>query len=255
MSRQTHNVGRRSFLSTAAIVGSGFATIPDNNWWTNEQILEIVTAEEADLYYEFVVRGDVEGAETSDKISALGTNDALMHGNNDDTTIVRGVTGNPGYGDAYRIDGDLIFFEQTGGRSDFELRLDGESISPYDFPQQRDPTTPEPYTDIDREIDGVFGIESLERGVLYYTFVVRGDVENATINDKIDGDIGDNDATTTWRDSEYEIVRGFTGNPGYGDAYEIDGTLVSFRKDGGSVDYRFLLDGQPISLEELSTRL
>ena len=254
MSRYSHNIGRRSFLSMVGIVSGGSTIIPDRNWWTNEQILEIVATEEADLYYEFVVRGDVEGAETSDKISALGSNDALMHGNNDDTTIVRGVTGNPGYGDAYRIDGELIFFEQTGGRSDFELRLDGETISPYDFPQQRDPTTPEPHVSIDREIDGVFGIESLERGVLYYDFVVEGDVENATINDKIDGDIGDNDATTTWRDSEYEIVRGFTGNPGYGDAYDIDGTLVSFRKAGGSVDYRFLLDGRPISRGELSTR-
>jgi|AntRauTorcE11897_2_1112592.scaffolds.fasta_scaffold10985_1 hypothetical protein len=39
-------------------------------------------------------------------------------------------------------------------------------------------------------MDGVFGIETLERGELYYDFVVRGDVENATINEKIDGDIG-----------------------------------------------------------------
>jgi len=48
-------------------------------------------------------------------------------------------------------------------------------------------------------------------------------------------------------------VRGFTGNTGYGDAYDIDGTLVSFRKGGGTADYRFYLDGRPVSIDELDT--
>lgn len=252
MSDKPCRLNRRSLLASAAILGGNFLPVTTGAAQQNGKILEIVSTEEAELYYEFVVRGEVTGTQTSDKISAPGGNDAIIGGNDPSTTIVRGYTGNPGYGDAYRIDGDLVFFEQTAGTSDFDLRIDGEPLSVDDYPEKLDPTTPDPLTYIERNIQGTFAIKTLEQGELYYEFVVDGEVEGTSISEQIETDLDGNDAAATSLNSGYTVVRGFTGNPGYGDAYTINGELIAFRKDGGSSDFTLVLNGSEFSLEELA---
>jgi len=48
--------------------------------------------------------------------------------NDDGTVTVTGTTGNPGYGDAFRITGPVVEFESEGD-VDFFIRLDGERVS------------------------------------------------------------------------------------------------------------------------------
>ncbi|MGQ4554638.1 hypothetical protein [Halobellus sp. GM3] len=252
MSENPTTIARRSLLTAAAVAGGSLLSVTPGTAQQRGQLLEIVSTEEAELYYEFVVRGEVEGVRVSEKIAAPSRNDAMMTGEDPEMTIVRGYTGNPGYGDAYRIAGELLFFEHTGGTSDYRLRLDGEEISPADLPQSMDPTTPEPLVYIGRHIDGVFGIKALEQGELYYELIVDGDVEGAAISDRIAAEFDDNDAVSTDDQTGAHVVRGFTGNPGYGDAFAIDGEVVAFRRDGGTAEFVFLLDGEELSVAALA---
>jgi hypothetical protein len=88
----------------------------------------LFSTEEADLYYDFSVKGEVTRTESGDTIGA-GYNDAIITRADEETRTVRGFTGNPGYGDAYQIDGSFKVFRKTGGSSDFFLRFDGEPLT------------------------------------------------------------------------------------------------------------------------------
>ncbi|NIC00963.1 hypothetical protein [Halobacterium sp. R2-5] len=211
-----------------------------------------MSTEEAQLYYEFVVRGTVEKATVSDKIESSGDNDVILAGNNEETQVVRGYTGNPGYRDAYHIDGDLIFFARTGGTSDFFVRLDGRRILRDELPRQADPTIPRRPTYIERDLDSTLGIQTPGQGELYYELIVQGGVDGAELSNTVSATLGTNDAVSTDNDTGATVIRGFTGNPGYGDAYEIDGELVAFRRDGGSADFVFLLNGRELTLAQLA---
>jgi outer membrane protein assembly factor BamB len=246
------NLGRRSFLAgmVGAAASSTTALAKPNEGV--QRILEIVTTEEKRLYYEFAVEGRVEGTKTSDTVVGGTGNDAIVSAAGPNLTVVRGFSGNPGYGDAYAVEGEIVYFARTGGSSDFDLRLDGRSVSVDELNSRPDPTVPSPSTDIGRFIDGTLEIVTTEEKRLYYDFTVRGSVEGTKTSDTVVGGTG-NDAIVSAAGPNLTVVRGFSGNPGYGDAYAVDGELVSFRRAGGSSDFFFRVDGRRFTLEELAS--
>ena len=121
--RPRSDLKRRSFLQGALLTaGSNSADIqslmkPIVSQTASPQILEVIARDEADLYYRFTVDGNVEMTQTSETVAA-GGNDTIVTGTDTSTKTVRGYTGNPGYGDAYEIFGEIRSFEQTGGSRD-----------------------------------------------------------------------------------------------------------------------------------------
>jgi len=85
------------------------------------------TTEDAEVAYRFTVDDDVEKARLGDGGTAADDDD-FVYGNPDGTVSVNGSTGDRA-GDAYRITGDILAFERTGGNSGLELFLDGERVT------------------------------------------------------------------------------------------------------------------------------
>jgi hypothetical protein len=256
MSNPNRSLGRRSFLASTLLAAgsvpaaaSGTSSIRGRRS-AAPRTLEVVATEEAELYYRFAVDGDVERTKTSDTVGANADNDALVGGADPDTVVVRGFTGNPGYGDAYDIDGEVVSFVRTAGSSDFYVRLGGERVPVDDLNDGDGPFDPGPARDLSRSVDGTFEVVSTEEAELYYRFAVEGDVERTETSDTV-GASG-NDALVGGADASTVVVRGFTGNPGYGDAFDIDGELQSFRRMGGSSDFYVRLDGQRHGVDELA---
>lgn len=90
------------------------------------RIFEIVATEHGTVRYEFTVDGDAEGVRLSDRIKS--EEEDRVRETDDGTVTVAGSTGNEGYGDAFRVTGEITAFESTG-TADFYLRLDGERVS------------------------------------------------------------------------------------------------------------------------------
>lgn len=256
MSKQHRSFGRRSFLASALLAAGSAPAAADEVLFSRgrrpavPRTLEVVTTEEAELHYWFAVEGTVEPTETSDTVRAEGGNDALVTGADPSMVVIRGFTGNPGYGDAYEIEGDVVSFVRTAGSSDFFVRLDGERVPIEDLNDGDGPFDPEPARELSRSVDGTFEVVSTERAELYYRFAVDGDVTPTETNDRV-GASG-NDAIIGGADPSTIVIRGFTGNPGYGDAYEIDGELRSFRRMGGSSDFYVRIDGERYDIDELA---
>lgn len=93
---------------------------------SEERLFELIATERGEIRYELTVDGDAEGVRVDDRIKAED-NDRIEE-NNDGTVTVQGTTGNPGYGDAFRITGDVLGFE-SAGEAAFFVRLDGERVS------------------------------------------------------------------------------------------------------------------------------
>jgi hypothetical protein len=53
------------------------------------------------------------------------------------------------------------------------------------------------------------------------------------------------------RDDGTVVVEGYTGNEGYGDAFEIDGEIVDFRRVSGDADIEIRIDGESVPPAEL----
>jgi len=123
-------VDRRQLLKTIGAATAPAATLDEEEG----QLFEIIAKEQGDLYYWFTVEGEVEKAHVSDKVEA-DDNDCIIISNNESTRTVRGFTGNPGYGDAYRIKGEITSFKVVKSNIDFYLRLDGHQISADQFPR------------------------------------------------------------------------------------------------------------------------
>lgn len=218
-----------------------------------DAVFKIISTEAADLYYVFTVRGDVERTAVTDTVWA-SKNDALITGIDEDTVIVRGFTGNPGYGDAYTITGELLWFQQTGGTSDYRLELDDTEISPATIgaPSSRDfrpdPPTRSQYVE-GYPVEGVLEIVATDAAELHYTLVVRGDVEKTTVSDTVWA--SQNDTLIRGIDEDTVTVRGFTGNPGYGDAYRIEGDILAVSQVAGTSDFVIRFNGAEVTVHDL----
>lgn len=87
-----------------------------------------------------------------------------------------------------------------------------------------------------------------EVSAVYYEFVVAGSVEGVRLTDRVKAE--DND-TIASSDGGLVAVRGFTGNPGWGDAFRFAGTLRSFRRTGGDAGFFVRLDGERVDVDDL----
>ena len=101
------------------------ADLGDDGGADDERLFEIVATERGEVRYELTVDGEVEPARVNDRIKA--EDDDRIEENDDGTVTVTGTTGNPGYGDAFRVTGDIVDFESSGG-VDFFVRLDGDRV-------------------------------------------------------------------------------------------------------------------------------
>lgn len=224
-------------LSTTASAGGGARTF------------EVVTTERGELFYRLVVRGDVEKAELTDRIGA-GSNDVIVAGNDPATSTVLGYTGNAGYGDAYTVDGEIVSFRATGGDADYFLRLDGRRVTPYEVGDPYyGPGMRRHEFRLPSWLDGPFAVVGTAWGEVHYRFTVRGDAEPIDLTDRISG--GSNDVIVSGNDSDTVTVRGFTGNPGYGDAFAVQGELLSIAGSTNTDEYVFRVRGRDLSFDRL----
>ncbi|MFC7047015.1 nitrous oxide reductase family maturation protein NosD [Halobacteriaceae archaeon GCM10025711] len=199
------------------------------------------------LVYEFVVAGTVTRTQTSEDVAA-GDNDAVIE-RGDGTVKVRGVTGNR-LGDAYVVQGSVVSFERVGGDSDFRLRLDGRPVSVADLTADAGtrtgaPVTAQPAIPVQGDTLEVVSTTPGER--LVYEFAVEGRV--ARTQTSADVAAGDNDVIIEQGDGTV-TVRGVTGNQ-RGDAYVVDGRVVSFEQVGGDSGYELRLNGRVVDRETL----
>lgn len=223
---------------TTAAGGSGGDGSPE------ESILEIVAQEEGGMHYRFVVDGSVEKTELTDKIGS-GDNDKITE-LGDGTVVVSGETGNPGYGDAYRIDGEIENYERTAGDIDVNLRLGGDAVTADQFASSE----PADSGDVTSAEPSLLEIVAQEEGGMEYRLVVDGSVEKTELTERIGS--GDNDEVTRQNDGTV-VVDGETGNPGYGDAYLIEGEIRNYERTGGDIAVSLRLNGFPVTGDQLST--
>ncbi|MHB9287331.1 hypothetical protein ACKVMT_09875 [Halobacteriales archaeon Cl-PHB] len=91
------------------------------------RLFEVVAGPEAPRFaYEFAVTGPVERVTGAGRNAAEATNDTLTR--QAETTSVAGVTGS-GYGDAYRVYGEIAAFTASVDAARYTLRLDGEPVT------------------------------------------------------------------------------------------------------------------------------
>lgn len=90
-------------------------------------LFTIMSTGAGDVFYEFTVIGTVTPATDPnfEGASAGGEANVTITDNADDTMTVTGKTGG-GFGDAFRVDGQVESFQQTGGDGGYELYLNGE---------------------------------------------------------------------------------------------------------------------------------
>ncbi|WP_436908132.1 hypothetical protein [Halosimplex marinum] len=80
----------------------------------------------------------------------------------------------------------------------------------------------------------VVEVVGASEGAVEYEFTVDGPVEKLSLTDRIRA--GDNDDVTDNGDGTW-TVSGFTGYPGEGDAYVVNGEITSFTQTGGDGEY------------------
>lgn len=190
----------------------------------------VIATERGPLSYEFTVDGNVSKTRIHDRVGA-SSNDAITdHGNG--TVTVAGFTGNPGYGDAYEIEGEVASFAVTGGDAAFELYRGGEHVTDEWVADQSDYPT-------------VFEVITTETGEASYAFTVDGNVSVTATNGTVGAETVNDEIVE--RDDGTTRVEGFTGNPGYGDAYVIEGEVTSFERTGGNASVERFRDGERVT--------
>lgn len=183
------------------------------------------TTPDAEFGYRFTVDGTVEKTTTADGTAADDDDRILEHENG--TTTVVGSTGDQ-FGDAYLVEGQVTSYEKTGGESLYRLYLDDREVT-----EELTAGSTVEIVSTDRDAE------------LAYEFRVDGDAErmvseNGHAGDRSDHVIRNDDGTVT--------VRGTTGDR-YGDAFAVEGEIVSFEKTGGDSGFRLLVDGRDVTDE------
>ena len=238
---------RRELLKTGVAAGLGLAVIGKSgvgsvraSHRTDKSLLEIVATDEGKIEYEVIVLGSAEKTTVSEKIKSEPDGNDEINRLSSTAVSIRGVTGDAGYGDAYLIDGDIDRFRRISGGVDIEIRLDGERVMPYEF-------TDDPYDDPSSLLE----IVATEDGEIRYEVVVDGIAEKTRVSEKIKSEPGGNDEIDRI-DSDTVVIKGYTGNAGYGDAYRIGGEIVDFRRVDGDADVDVRLDGETVPLSRFS---
>jgi len=208
--------------------------------WTDSRVLDIVTTADVEIEYELRVDGDVEKrTDIGEPLRAEPNNDAVTE-NGDGTVTVSGYTGNAGFGDSYLVDGRVVAFEQTGGdagRNDVTFLVNGAEVASSLLGPG-----------LGAAGRNLFQIVGTEEGEVSYEFTVDGTVTKRTDNsDRLQAEGNDEIVDN----GDRVTVSGFTGNTGYGDSYVVSGDLESFDRTGGDADYRLVVNGQDVELDDL----
>ncbi len=104
-------------------------------------------------------------------------------------------------------------------------------------------------SDDDSDEEQLLEIVATERGDVRYQFTVDGTVEGVRLDDRIKAESND---TITENDDGTVTVSGFTGNPGYGDAFRFTGDIQYFEHTGGDADFFVRLDGDRVTPDDLT---
>ncbi|MBX0295218.1 vWA domain-containing protein [Haloarcula nitratireducens] len=201
----------------------------------------ISTDSDSEFTYEFVVEGDVRRARTSEEITSIGEDNDQISESRDGRITVSGETGNL-EGDAFEVTGDIVSFRKTSGESGFELRRNGETVT-------AELTTGADETEGSDESGTRFTfaiVSTTEDAELTYQFLVDGEVQRTEVSPDITSLDEDNDSIS--EDDERVSVTGETGNE-KGDAYTVNGEIISFEKQSGESEFRLERDGRDVTDE------
>ncbi|MFC4358636.1 PQQ-binding-like beta-propeller repeat protein [Halobium salinum] len=183
------------------------------------------TAAEETVHYEFVVDGGVRKVRDGSRSESEANDTILDNGNG--TVTVRGTTGNE-RGDAFVVDGGVVAFRRTGGRSAFSILLDGENVSIPELTGVEGSTVRVLSTTSGEQVQYELGVD----GVAWK--VQDGSRNESEANDAI---VEHGDGTVS--------IRGTTGNE-RGDTFAFTGTYTGFRRTGGDSAVTVEVDGRPV---------
>ncbi|WP_313692048.1 PT domain-containing protein [Halorarum halobium] len=244
------DMSRREFLGAAAIGGASVgigdeplreraattaARRPRGEWLQvgEDALLEIVTAAEGALFYEFTVEGTVSKAFGGDAAAELRNDD--LDERRSGLVAVAGESGN-GEGDAYRLSGSVVDFEYNDGAAPaFEVLLDGRDVT------DRVTSFDTPDAELGRDL---FEVRTGGGGTLEYEVVADGRITKAFDRGGNSAEVEDD--VDRFRDGAWGVL-GATGD-GDGDAFYLYGPIIEFEhKADGAPPFTLLLNGRDVT--------
>ncbi|MFC7177451.1 hypothetical protein [Halosegnis marinus] len=186
--------------------------------------------------YEFAGTGTVTPVLDGSTLEADGNDDITTK--EDGTYAVAGVTGN-GYGDSFRVDGDIDSFTSTTAAENYTLLLAGDETTAGELVA----------TDAgDEPTTSRLAVEAVENGPRFeYEFVASGPV--APVEDAGTLKAEGNDTIVENDDGTYTVT-GVTGN-GYGDSFDVTGAVTAFSATVAESNFVLRVDDEPVSVAEL----
>ena len=170
--------------------------------------------------------------------------------NGDGTTSVTSVL-SPDELDSFRFDGGVVDYSVPEGAT-VDVSLDGTTTTFAELTgeqSEEDQSTDDDSDDDQSTDDGASGehvVEVIARqsGDLNYEFTVDGTAELHETSAQVTAGHGD---TVTENDDGTVTVSGFTGNDGYGDAYLVQGSILSFSASPADYAFDVLVDGEAVA--------
>ncbi len=218
------------WFSTMEIDGRAYVRFGDaakQRFPDTTRVVAVSSPTEVD--YEFTATGPIERIQDGSRMAAETNNDSISE-NDDGTYTASGYTGN-GYGDSFRVEGDVTAFTPLEG--EFTITVDGQETTAYELTGQEPDTAKQIVvrspTEVDYEFTTTGAVERIQDGSR-----LAAESRNDTITENDDG-------TTT--------VSGFTGN-GYGDSFLFHGDVTAFTPLEG--DFTIVVDGEETTAYELT---
>ncbi|MFW5937790.1 MAG: hypothetical protein ACOCSN_02510 [Halanaeroarchaeum sp.] len=179
----------------------------------------------------FTVDGPVEyAAEAEPDTDEITEND-------DDTVTVTSVLSPDGL-DSFRFDDSVVDYSVPQNAS-VDVSVDGTTTTFAELVGEEDSEESSDGSDG----ESVLEVIARQSGDLDYEFEVDGSVELYETTTEVSAGHGDE---ISENDDGTVTVTGFTGNDGFGDAYLVDGSVLSFSWDPEDYEFEVLVDGESV---------